>query len=48
MKYCLRCGGLVEYLGKLGTLIWYRCQACGIEQAERNKTHQKKGGKNDL
>ena len=32
MRYeCKLCGGLLELLGQLGCLKWFRCRDCGME-----------------
>jgi tRNA(Ile2) C34 agmatinyltransferase TiaS len=35
MKRCKVCGGVLEILGKLGRLTWYRCRNCGMEFSEK-------------
>jgi hypothetical protein len=33
MDSCKYCRGPLGYLGILGRLMWFRCRACGSEQA---------------
>lgn len=34
---CVKCGGLMEYMGTLGKLEWWRCVGCGWEAAEEEE-----------
>jgi len=38
---CKACGGRLFYLGALGFLRWFRCEACGLDQCR--KTRVRKG-----
>jgi hypothetical protein len=29
--FCSLCNGVLGFLGKLGSLAWFRCQGCGME-----------------
>ena len=29
---CETCGGPLVYLGDLGSLMWFKCRNCGLEQ----------------
>ena len=31
---CLRCGGPLVFLGRLGFRLWFRCRNCGGECSE--------------
>ena len=33
MLRCHLCGGLLALLGKLGHLVWFRCQDCGMDSS---------------
>lgn len=30
--FCSWCGGLLNFLGRLGSASWFRCSGCGMEQ----------------
>jgi hypothetical protein len=30
--YCVICDGILEILGGLGKLVWFRCRDCGMDQ----------------
>jgi len=37
MKNCKLCGGPLLFLGKLGTMKWFRCRNCGMEFCRKVK-----------
>lgn len=37
MHECPICKGILRKLGRLGCLLWLRCEACGIEVSHRLK-----------
>lgn len=32
MDSCIICSGVLTFLGRLGRLVWFRCQNCGHDQ----------------
>jgi len=39
---CPFCEGRLWFLGVLGNLIWYRCEACGDEVSETEYEHRER------
>lgn len=33
---CEACGGSLELLGVLGSVVYHRCRACGLEQGSQS------------
>lgn len=34
MRHCDNCGGSCDYLGALGSVHWFRCEDCGLDQGQ--------------